>query len=248
MKLLLTGVTGVAGLAIYRAALADSSVNHITLLTRRPIPSWAVLPPDAASKTTVILHKDFLSYPPDLAQRLAAHDACIWALGKSSKGVTEEEYTEMTHGYTLAAAQSLKDAGVGGTRTDGNPFRFVFISGEGVKQDAPWYMPLFSRVKGRAEKDLIALCNSADHMKAHIVRPGYFFPSLQYPEDRKNQRSSTAQWLDYYVLTPLYKLLIPGVIVPVEDLGRFTVGLASGRWANQEVFQNRDMLKLVKEL
>ncbi|KAI0938517.1 hypothetical protein AcV5_000183 [Taiwanofungus camphoratus] len=132
MKVLLTGVTGVAGLAIYRAALADRTITHITVLTRRPIPSWAVLPADAAAKTEVVLHSDFLTYPPDLARRLAAHDACIWALGRSSVGMNEKEYTELTHGYVMAAIRAFNEGGVGERRTEESPFRFVLISGEGT--------------------------------------------------------------------------------------------------------------------
>lgn len=153
MRIVLTGVTGVgafplcwffgsrhigidsdlthlyvaAGLATYRAALNDPDVEHITLLTRRAVPSWAKLPPNAAEKTEVVLHSDFKTYPPDLAARLASHDAFIWALGKSSAGMSEEEYTELTLGYTLAAARALKDAGAGSAE---KPFRFVYISGE----------------------------------------------------------------------------------------------------------------------
>ena len=116
----------VAGLAVYRAALADPAVQQVTLLTRRPVPSWAVLPPNAQNKTETIIHKDFTTYSPDLAHRLAGHDGLVWALGKSSLGMTEEEYTELPYGYTMAAARALKDAGAGSTET---PFHFVFVSG-----------------------------------------------------------------------------------------------------------------------
>ena len=64
----------IAGLAIYRAALADPAVQRVTLLTRRPLPSWAELPANATEKTEVILHSDFKTYPPDLARRLATEN------------------------------------------------------------------------------------------------------------------------------------------------------------------------------
>ena len=116
-----------AGLAIYRAALADSSIHRVTLLTRRAVPSWAELPANAAEKTEVILHSDFKSYTPELAKRLAEHDALIWALGKSAVGMTTEAYTELTYEYTMSAARALKDAGAGSAD---KPFRLVWISGE----------------------------------------------------------------------------------------------------------------------
>ncbi|CCM03997.1 uncharacterized protein FIBRA_06154 [Fibroporia radiculosa] len=202
--MLILTVSTVAGLAIYRAALADPVINHITLLTRRPVPSWASPPPDAANKTTTILHNNFLSYPQEVARRLAENDACIWALGKTSSGMNEQEYTKITHGYTLAAAQALKDAsaGDGEGRSAQKPFRFVFIvfiSSELADPAAASYMPMFTRVKGKTEKDLADLCNGAQHMKVHILRPGYFFPSTQYPEDRRNQRPRGDVFLDAFL-------------------------------------------------
>ena len=118
-----------AGLAIYRAALTDPAVQQVTLLTRRAVPAWAQLPPNATEKTETIIHTDFKTYPPDLARRLAEHDALIWALGRSAVGMSEEDYTELTYEYTLSAARALKEAGAG---TAEKPFRFVFISGEGA--------------------------------------------------------------------------------------------------------------------
>lgn len=119
-----------AGLAVYRAALTDPAITHVTVLTRRPIPEWVVLPPNASSKTTVIQHNDFMHYSPELTRQLAASDSCIWALGKSSTGMTESEYTELTHGYVVAALQALRDGGAGEHRSEHQPFRFVFISSE----------------------------------------------------------------------------------------------------------------------
>ena len=116
-----------AGLAIYRAALTDPAVQQVTLLTRRAVPAWAQLPPNATEKTETIIHTDFKTYPPDLARRLAEHDALIWAMGRSAVGMSEEAYTELTYTYTLSAARALKEAGAGSPE---KPFRFVFISGE----------------------------------------------------------------------------------------------------------------------
>lgn len=118
------------GLNIYRAALTDPSITSVTLLLRREMPSWAVLPPNAAEKTTTIIHTDFASYPPEVASRLAQHDACIWALGTSASGVSEADYTRVTYEYPLALVKALKEAGVGNDRSADKPFRFVYFSGE----------------------------------------------------------------------------------------------------------------------
>src|SRR6266702_4510234 len=123
MKVLLKGATGVgqsfwsltvkysqrartaAGLGILRILLSDNSVSHVTYLGRRPLPPWIVLPGSTSTtdkspthpKLFTIGHKDFLTYPPALKEKLAEHDVCIWALGTSSVGMSEEKY--ITVGY-----------------------------------------------------------------------------------------------------------------------------------------------------
>jgi hypothetical protein len=82
-------------------------------------------------KTEVIVLKDFLDYPSDLPAHLVGHDACIWALGKSSVGLSDEEYTRITYDYTMHFVNVLQEA-LAGTKDKREPFRFVFISGEGA--------------------------------------------------------------------------------------------------------------------
>ncbi|KAM5541735.1 hypothetical protein V8D89_004464 [Ganoderma adspersum] len=240
MRIILTGVTGVAGLGIYRAALADPSVQRVTLLTRRALPSWAELPANATEKTEVILHSDFKSYPADLAKRLAEHDALIWALGKSSVGMSQEAYTELTYEYTMSAARALKDAGAGSPE---KPFRIVWISGELANPEGTGQM--WANVKGRVERELPQLLEGTD-MKAQIFRPGYFFPSKSYPQDRMNQRGAFERLVDN-VSTPIFSFF-PGYYTPLADMGRFAVELAKGRWPDQVMFRNAEMRKLIKTL
>lgn len=162
MKLLLTGVTGagtcyldsflsntaftniwrLAGIQTYRTAIQDTSISKITLLIRRPLPSWIPESP----KTEVIVLKDFLAYPDDLPARLAEHNACIWALGTTSVGKVEDEYTKITYGYVMAAVKALQDGGIVKRKDAANPFRFVFVSGEAADQTEKSFI-MFARVK-----------------------------------------------------------------------------------------------------
>ena len=84
-------------------------------------------------------------------------------------------------------------------------------------------------------------------MQAHVFRPAYFFPPKEYPEDRKNQRPAWFRALDV-VMTPLTKVVAPSVYTPTEDLGRFCVELAKGRWPDKQLSRNAEMRQLVKEL
>ena len=124
-----------------RAALADPAITQVTVLSRRPLPS--TIP--ASSKLCFISHSDFSSYPKELLSGpLAGHSACVWALGKTSQGMAEAEYTTLTRDYPVAALKAFHEAGLKGD--DGKPFRFVYVSGEGVDRSGKgWAM--FSRVK-----------------------------------------------------------------------------------------------------
>lgn len=119
-----------AGLNVYRAALQDPTITSITLLMRREMPSWAELPANASQKTETIIQQDFLSYSPDVASTLAQHDACIWALGKSARGMSEADYTVITYDYPMALLRAIEEAGVGKDRPADKPFRFLYFSGE----------------------------------------------------------------------------------------------------------------------
>ncbi|PIL27783.1 hypothetical protein GSI_10936 [Ganoderma sinense ZZ0214-1] len=241
MRIILTGVTGVAGLGIYRAALADPSIQRVTLLTRRAVPSWAELPANATEKTDVILHSDFKTYPDNLAKRLAEHDALIWALGKSAVGMSKEAYTELTYEYTMSAARALKNAGAGSPE---KPFRFVWISGELANPEGTSGQ-MWANVKGRVERELPQLFEGTN-IKVHIFRPGYFFPSKEYPQDRMNQRGAFERIVDT-VSTPMFSFF-PSFYTPLGDLGRFSVELAKGHWPSQVMYRNAEMRKLVKTL
>ena len=109
--------------------MADPSVSYVTLLLRREVPSWANLPPSASEKSRTVIVKDFTQYPQDVISQIADHDGCVWALGKSVQGLSEEEYMKIHVDFPLAAAEALKKAGVGSTE---KPFTFVYVSGEGA--------------------------------------------------------------------------------------------------------------------
>lgn len=99
--------------------------------------------------------------------------------------------------------------------------------------------------QGRVERELPQLVEGTN-IKVQIFRPGYFFPSKQYPQDRMNQRGTIGRVLDV-VTGPIYSLF-PSFYSPVGDLGRFSVELAKGRWPDQVMFRNAEMRKLVKSM
>lgn len=137
----------VAGSQILRSALADPDVTKITILSRRPLPSWLPVPSES-KPTEVVVLSDFEKYPADVQKKLAEHDACIWALGCSSLCMSEQDYTRITYDYTVSAIQALRDGGIAGSQT-ASPFRFIFVSGEGADPEKK-NLPMFGRIKVRS--------------------------------------------------------------------------------------------------
>lgn len=237
MKLLLTGATGAAGSAMLRVASHDPSVTSITVLSRRTLPPWlmSTLEQESQNKISTLILNDFLSYPADVKAKLVEHDACIWALGTSSVGMKEEDYTKITVDYTNTAVKALEEVGVK------KGFQFVFVSGEGADPEGQSKV-MFARVKGRIEKELLDNSN----IEARILRPGYFFPPREYPELRSAIRPAWQRALDI-PLAFLFRNLIPSQYIPSDSLGKFAVEAAKGRWSNERTFSNSRMRELLAD-
>ncbi|THH30845.1 hypothetical protein EUX98_g3347 [Antrodiella citrinella] len=242
MKLLLTGATGAAGLNIYRAALADPTVDRITLLMRRELPAWAVLPANASAKTTTIVHADFTSYSPDLVSELVNHDACIWTLGISAAGKNEAYFTHITYDYPVALLNALIEGRVGTARPAHAPFRFVWFSGASADETEK-SLSMSPRVKGRTENAILKLCDDVPGMQAHILRPGGFHPSAHYPEDAKHQRR---RWESVIrnIPWPLLKVPVPAILISAEQLSRAALAVAKGLYPGQIRFDNQLLLDI----
>ncbi|KAG2076969.1 hypothetical protein BDR04DRAFT_1089254 [Suillus decipiens] len=227
------------GIQIFRQAVLDEAITKITVLSRRALPSWMDIPEN--DKTKVIVLKDFLNYPSGLPARLAEHDACVWALGKSSVGLSDEEYTRITYDYTMHFVSSLQEGGM--KNKTGESFRFIFISTEYADPSGKSNIK-FARIKGRTEKALFDVPPSSN-IKTSVMRPAYFFPSKDHPSDRENIRSPTARAMDC-LISPVMKTILSSVYIPIEDLGLFAVEAAKGRWSDEKLFPNSKMRELIK--
>jgi hypothetical protein len=74
------------GSACLQAMLTTKTVTAVTVLSRRPVPLA-----EGHEKVQVILHKDFNNYPPEVLEKLAGAQGCIWALGVSQSSVPHLE-------------------------------------------------------------------------------------------------------------------------------------------------------------
>ncbi|KAF4550388.1 Hypothetical protein D9617_17g046560 [Elsinoe fawcettii] len=228
--IILTGATGQAGAAVLKLAMSHPSISKITLLSRRPVALASSSP-----KVTTILHQDFTSYPSSLLDQLKGAQGCVWALGISAVGMQEGPYTEITYGYPLAAARAFAglasstakeaentDGGKGSSGGGEGKFKFIYVSGEGARQDGKGQ--LFARVKGRTEKDLMALQNELSGLSVYNIRPGAIVPSrdLGHLAERKKN------WVDVGLGAFGWAFDAVGMAIGTETLGNACLRLVLG--------------------
>src|SRR6202048_5259922 len=96
MKVILFGSTGMVWQGVLRECLGDPEVTEVLAVVRSATGQQH-------AKLREIVHKDFT----DFSALQIDGDACFWCLGVSSTGMSEADYTRITHDYTLAAAKVL---------------------------------------------------------------------------------------------------------------------------------------------
>src|SRR6202046_2768774 len=154
MRVVLLGATGMVGQGVLRECLRDPEVERVLVIGRRSIGNQD-------DKVREIVHRDFLDFS-SIGDQLGGYDACLFCLGVSSVGMSEQDYTRVTYDYTMAAAQVLAKQNPGMT--------FIYVSGTGTDSSEKGRLP-GARVKGKAGNELFKL-----PFKAYAFRPGYVQP------------------------------------------------------------------------
>lgn len=205
LRVILTGATGMVGEGVLHECLQAPEVEHILLLNRKP--SGIV-----HAKVTELVHSNMHDLTA-VEDRLIGYNACFFCLGISSVGVSKEDYYKTTYELTMHVAETL-----GRLNAD---MTFCYISGAGTnsseKGGSNW-----SRVKGKTENDLKLLQFKA----VYNFRPGF----LQTTPGLKNTLS-----LYKYIgwLTPVLKVLFPGVVGSLAELGRGMVNATAYGYPKQ---------------
>ena len=201
MRVLLFGATGMIGGGALIECLADSRVTAMLSISRSPSGQ-------PHSRLTELLHQDFFNLQP-VADRLSGYDACFYCLGVTAVGLDEAAYSRVTYDLTLVAARAYLAANPSGT--------FCYISGAGADSTERG-RTMWARVKGRTENALLALGFS----RVYLLRPGFIQPV-------KGVRSKTAWYQAFYTamtpLSPLIRLLLPGLATTTAALGRALIQL-----------------------
>ncbi len=207
MKVIIFGSSGMVGQGALRECLLDPEVTEVVAVVRSPTGQQH-------AKLRELVHGDFL----DFTGVELVGDACFWCLGVSSNGMSEADYTRVTHDYTLAAAKVM----VRPTMT------FVFVSGTGAERDLMW-----ARVKRKTEEDLAAMPFKA----VYVFRPGMIQPLHGI---RSRTRLYNVLYPIFYPLMLLIKLVNPKIVTDTERVGRAMLNVYR-RGFPKQVLENPDI-------
>jgi uncharacterized protein YbjT (DUF2867 family) len=202
MKVILFGATGMVGQGVLRECLLDPSVDAVLVVGRSPTGR-------SDAKLREILHDNFLDFAA-IESLLAGYDACLFCLGVTSLGQSEENYRRLTYDITMAAATTLARLNPGMT--------FTYVTGQGTDSTEQGRV-MWARIKGKTENDLLKLPFKA----AYMFRPGGIQPL-------HGIRSKTAWYQAIYTITaPLWAVLkrvAPKYVTTTEQLGRAMIKVA----------------------
>lgn len=262
MHLILTGATGLVGSAVLDAMIKTKDITKISIISRRPVK----MAEDAKDpRINVILHKDFEKYDSELLNQLQGATGCVWALGISQNAVgkeyvflsplfflhktpiltivTKREYVKITKDFPLAAAAAfetlpLSSPSSSSPSPDQNkePFRFIYVSGEGTTTTPLSSKPLLSRlttpwfaiIKGQAELALSQL--SSPTFVPFSMRPAFIDAAAHPAIHPYIPKVSGLYTLSNCVLGPPIRAGYKKMWSPTEHLGKFLVEMAMGKW------------------
>ena len=207
MKVILFGGTGMVGQGVLRECLRDPEVTEVLAVVRSATGQQH-------AKLREIVHEDF----NDFSALQLDGDACFWCLGVSSAGMSEADYTRITHDYTMAAAKVLARP----TMT------FIFVSGTGAQGNAMW-----ARVKRKTEEALFAM----PFKEVYVFRPGMIQPLHGI---RSRTRMYNVLYPLLYPLMLVAKLVIPKFVTNTERVGQAMLRIAKKGFP-KKVLENPDI-------
>jgi uncharacterized protein YbjT (DUF2867 family) len=220
LNVVLFGATGMIGQGVLRECLLDPDVKRVLTIGRTATGVQH-------ARLQEIAHPDMWNYAA-IEDQLRGFDACFFCLGVTSAGMSEADYTRVTYGITMAAAETLCRL---------NPaMTFVFVSGAGADSSEQGRL-MWARVKGKTENAIIRLPFKA----SYVFRPGVVQPM-------HGERSRTAAYRVLYAITrplvPLIRRLLPNQILTTEQFGRAMLFVVR-HGAPKRVLESADINALV---
>jgi uncharacterized protein YbjT (DUF2867 family) len=213
MKVVVFGATGMVGQGVLRESLLAPDVEEVVAVIRTPTGV-------RHAKLREVALADFGDLTP-IMDDLAGADACFYCLGVSSVGLDEAEYSVISYDYPMAAARAFAQVNTQAT--------FIYVSGAGTDPDG---RRMWARVKGRTERDVIALLPNG-----YAFRPGLIQPT-------HGARSKTRLYNSIYTVAgPLISLIdriAPSYVTTTDRLGRAMLRVARTGFPSH-IVENADL-------
>lgn len=219
MRVIITGATGMVGKGILLECLDHQDITAVLSISRK---STGIKHP----KLEELIHQDFSEFE-SVADQLKGYDACYSSMGVSAAEMSEEQYKQMTYGFTMALAQELYKL---------NPqMCFNYVSGQGTDSSEKG-RAMWARVKGKTENDLLKL----GFRQAYMFRPGAIIPMKGVEPSSKFYRIliNNLGWL-----LKLIKKMAPNSVVDTTQIGLAMIH-STQRGYDKKVLKPVDILKL----
>jgi hypothetical protein len=204
------------GEGVLLACLEEPEISEILSVSRKPLQH-------RHPKLKEYLVSDFLTL--DLNDPvLKGYDACFFCAGVSSLGMSESDYTRITHDTTLHFAKAL---------APNSAMSFVYVSGQGTDSSEKG-RSMWARVKGKTENDLMKL----PFKQAFGYRVGVLTPVPGQKHVLKYY--SYLSWL-----IPVFKVLSPSLVCSLKEVAQSMIYAAKNGYP-KNVIQVKDVKRMAK--
>jgi hypothetical protein len=214
VNVIVTGATGMVGEGVLLECLHSPEVEQVLVINRRPGLR-------SHPKLREIVHTDFFNLAP-IEPHLTGYNACFFCLGRSSIGVSRQEYERITYGLTLNFAQRLAIL---------NPeLTFCYVSGAGTDSTERGRVA-WARVKGATENALMRL-----FPRSYMFRPGFL-------KATPGQRNTLRYYKLFAWLYPVGRALYPAGFCTLQEMGRAMINAAIRGYPKQ-ILEVKDIVGL----
>lgn len=221
MKVIVTGATGMVGKGILLECLDHKDITEVLSISRK---SLGLEHP----KLKELLHQDFSEFS-SVKEQLKGYDACYASMGVSAASMAEDQYYQMTYGFTMALANEL--------HTINPEMTFIYVSGKGTDSTENGKM-MWARVKGKTENDILKL----GFKQAYMFRPGAIIPKRGVVPSDKMYRE-LIKYLKWMI--KLIKLFSPSSVVNTTQIGLAMIQMTQKGY-DKSIIDPKDMLKVLK--
>jgi len=212
------GASGTAGDGILKAALANSEINKIHVITRRATPR--IEAGVASGKVQMTLHIDYLDYAA-IQPQIADVDAVYWAIGISSFGVDEKTYGRIHVDFPMRFVTEWTST------SNKAAMSFHYISSSDISENSS---AMWAREKVRAEQSLFQFAEGTN-LRVIAYRPDYIRPT--------EEEAHIGQDLLFWFFAPV------GAAVRAEQIGQamFEVSARGNEFENGDKLGTRSIVR-----